>query len=284
VNRRSALLLVGCLTLAACTMPSGVAPVAAPALFAQSQAKALPPGYYHDAEGLKDAALLQALKTLISGQTALTYNEARDVMFADIDDPANTNTILSVYTGHRATGVTDHRSADKRGFATEHTWPQSLGAGWAAAKSDLHHLFPVDTGANSVRSNNPFGTVVISQKVLPDLSAPGQASKLGVDGGGVQVFEPSDRHKGDVARALMYFYVRYALPKPGEKGPGPLSLRNYMQEVAILLAWHHRDPVDAGETRRNDRIFGVQGNRNPFVDRPEFADRAGTAFTAATDL
>lgn len=280
--RRRPLLLAGWLAVAGCAGPSGLTPRAlspAPLMQGLGAARGVPAHYYDEADGLSGKALLQALKRRISDQQALTYNDARDAMFADVDDATHTDTIVSVYTAQRGRGIRDRRTADRQGFATEHTWPQSLGAGWADAKTDLHHLFPVVTRANSIRGNNPFGIVVKARQTLPDQSGGGQPSKLGTNAAGVQVFEPPDRHKGDVARALMYFYVRYALPKPGDKAPGPLSLRNFEEEVAVLLSWHHRDPVDAAEIRRNDLVADLQGNRNPFVDRPEFADRAGASFS-----
>jgi endonuclease I len=263
------------LLLAACVLPAPAPPSLLPVAATQQQARPAPADYYKNAEGLSGTALLKALMQRVSGQASLNYGDARDAMFADVDDPTGTDTILSVYTGKKATGVTDRQSADGQGFATEHTWPQSLGAGNGDAKSDLHHLFPVDTAANSARGNHPFGIVVTPLQVLPAPGAIGQTSRLGTDSQGVTVFEPWDRHKGDVARALMYFYVRYALP---DKGPGPLSVRNFRQECRLLQQWHRQDPVDATEARRNDRIFAVQHNRNPFIDRPDFVQRAGAAF------
>ena len=84
----------------------------------------------------------------------------------------------------------------------EHTWPQSKGA-TGQAKSDLHHLFPTDSKANSTRGSFPFGEVV-TVKWTQD------GSKFGLDANGNQVFEPPDEHKGNVARALMYFATEYS--------------------------------------------------------------------------
>ncbi len=142
---------------------------------------------------------------------------------------------------------------------TEHTWPQSRFSGRfnsAMQKSDLHHLYPADNKMNSVRGNNEFGEVVKDSKIL---KCP--VSRTGTPaGGGAEVFEPPKEHRGNVARALFYFSVRYSLP---------ISER----QEATLRKWNKEDPVDEEEVRRNDAIMKIQGNRNPFVDYPELADR-----------
>ncbi len=278
VAARTTACALAALALAACAAPGPLRP--APSPLTAAAARTVPSGYYQGTDGLTGQTLLQALKVRVDSQTVLSYHDARDALFADIADPSGQDIVVSFYTGKVATGVTNWKTAHRQDFATEHIWPQSLGAGWSPARTDLHHLFQVDESANSIRNNHPFGLVKTAQKVLPDQSFPGQASKLGTDAAGVQVFEPVDRSKGDVARALMYFYVRHYMPLPG-KGPGPLSLRNFKVERQVLLAWHRQDPVDAAERRRNDRIFTLQYNRNPFVDRPEFVSRAGAAFAAA---
>lgn len=138
---------------------------------------------------------------------------------------------------------------------TEHTWPQSKFTGRydrRMQKSDLHHLFPTDNEMNSIRGNNPFGIVARPTKTLKcPVSKFGRATNSGAD-----VFEPPKGHKGNVARALFYFSVRYDIPID-EK-----------QEV-ILRQWHAEDPVNDEEIRRNDAIQKIQGNRNPFIDHPE---------------
>lgn len=142
---------------------------------------------------------------------------------------------------------------------TEHTWPQSRFTGRfdvRMQKSDLHHLYPADNAMNSARGNNPFGEVVRDSKILKcRVSRTGKSAS-----GSEEVFEPPQDHKGNVARALFYFSVRYELPID-EK------------QEAVLRKWNKEDPVDEEEVRRNDFIQSVQGNRNPFIDYPELADR-----------
>jgi endonuclease I len=279
---RTGAALLAALTLsamgAACARPVMLAPSAplTPAVTSQARKslnapRAIPADYYAGAEGLAGDSLLRALNQRVKGQTDLGYDGGRDILFDNVDDPTDTNTIVSVYTGEVITGVSTRSSAYNKGFNTEHTWPQSKGA-TGAGKGDVHHLYACDIDSNGLRSSHPFGVVVNAAKILPDLSFPGQSSKLGFNAGGTEVFEPPTRHKGNVARALMYFYTRYAAAR------GSASLENFTVERQVLQQWHQMDPVDDAERLRNDRIFAVQKNRNPFIDRPEFAERIGGAF------
>lgn len=141
----------------------------------------------------------------------------------------------------------------------EHTWPQSHFTNRFSdemQKSDMHHLFPTDSQINAIRGNNMFGEV--TQDLL-ELKCP--VSRFGLGSAGTdEVFEPPQSHKGNVARSLFYFSIRYDL------GIDP-------REEAILRKWHREDPIDTDEVKRNEAIFKAQGNRNPFVDFPELVER-----------
>ncbi|MFZ3231551.1 MAG: endonuclease [Pseudobdellovibrio sp.] len=138
---------------------------------------------------------------------------------------------------------------------TEHTWPQSKFTGkynTEMQKSDLHHLFPTDSKMNSLRGNFTFGEVVGTPRPAKcEASRFGQASNSKAN-----VFEPPADHKGHVARALFYFSIRYDLP---------IS----QPEEEILKKWDQEHPIDEEEILRNEAIYKVQGNRNPFIDYPE---------------
>lgn len=140
----------------------------------------------------------------------------------------------------------------------EHTWPQSKFSGRynkGLQKADLHHLFPTDSHINSIRGNYQFGEVAQDTKTI---ECP--VSRFGSASDGRTVFEPPANHKGNVARALFYFSIRYDLPiTPNEE--------------ASLKQWMKLDPVDEDEIRRNEEIFKAQGNRNPFIDFPDLAER-----------
>ena len=84
----------------------------------------------------------------------------------------------------------------------------------------------------------------------------------------MRVFEPRDDHKGDTARALLYFYTVY-----GFKGNADKS--NFKVEEPVMATWCKADPVDAYEAKRNDAIYAAQGNRNPYIDRPEWVGAVG---------
>ena len=140
----------------------------------------------------------------------------------------------------------------------EHTWPQSKfnrSQSKNMQVSDLHHLFPSDSRANSVRGNFPFAEVDGQRlKNNCDSSAVGEAIEY-YDKGYRNSFEPPANHKGNVARALFYFAVKYDM-KIDE-----------LQEH-YLKRWHQEDPVDQEEMIRNHEIMNIQGSRNPFIDFP----------------
>jgi len=203
---------------------------------------------------------LSTLTQIISKHEDLGYSRGRDIMFAEVDDLDNDDVITGVYTNRQVARVTNRGTAYDQNINTEHTWPKSKGASGGPAKSDLHHLFPTDVNANSARSSLPFGKVVNIKKTFG-------GSKLGTDAQGRNVFEPQDSHKGNLARALFYFYTVY-----GRRA----SLANFKAEEPILQEWHRMDPVDAAERGRNDAIFKYQHNRNPYIDHPEFVAAIGS--------
>lgn len=141
----------------------------------------------------------------------------------------------------------------------EHTWPQSRfnkRKNRAFQKADLHHLFPANSKANGKRGNLPFYEFDGGRVATPKCAA----SRYGrIEGTGKNGFEPPANHKGNVARALFYFSLRY-----------DIRISDY--EEMILRQWHLLDPVDEEELRRNSLIETIQGNRNPFIDEPELSD------------
>lgn len=232
-------------------------------------AQSEPAGYYDSARNKTGATLLAALRARIAGHTSLSYSAARNTMFGSIADPDNDNVVGCIYTGRSAPNITDSGSAGGASMNTEHTWPQSLGA-TGTAQTDLHHLFPTDSTSNSRRGNLPFGEVKTVTWTAPNLDG-GDGSRLGTDAAGRTTFEPQSRVKGDIARALLYFYTRYAGAPPSK-----FSTTNFTVEQATLLRWHQQDPPDAAERLHNDAVYGVQRNRNPYIDHPEYVNAIGT--------
>ena len=208
--------------------------------------------YYAGTQNLSEGPLRLALtNTLSANQSSLSYNVARDNMYATLDNHGGD--VECVYTGRTATFNT-RAGANSNNFNCEHTFPQSFFSSAAPMVSDIHHLFPSDAMANTQRSNNPFG-------VITGTPAWTQGGSKRLNG----VFEPRDAHKGDCARAMLYFVTRY----------GDYS-NFYLPQEPILYAWHQAFLPDSLDRYRNDGIYALQNNRNPYVDYPQFLERITT--------
>ena len=225
---------------------------------------AAPDGYYpsvvgHDAESARAAlnAVLEEADPIPYSSTAFDTHDAVDILDAVPGDDGFVNLVYS----------DDVASTDSwPGYNREHVWPQSYGADpGSPAHSDLHHIFACDSNVNSARSNQPFG------ECEEDCSSHVEAPEAMYNG---HVFEPPAEEKGNIARALLYMDVRYE----GNNGEPDLQLINgevsvgcdCMGSLDTLLEWHLSDPVDERERLRNDEVYAIQGNRNPFIDRPEW--------------
>ena len=154
-------------------------------------------------------------------------------------------------------------------FNREHSFPASWFGEGSPMKSDLHQVFPVDGYINGIRGSYPYGDVGYANYDAANGSMRGNSELCSYTG---RVFEPIDAYKGDVARAQLYMSIRYR----GEDGDWSSSvatdgatLEDWYLET--MLAWHLLDPVSEKEQDRNEAIEDTQGNRNPFVDHPEYA-------------
>ena len=197
---------------------------------------------YDPCQGENDESLKDALLRIIRNHTPIGYQQAQDEIFTNIDN--YDGYVECVYTGRK---LKTNCEPDASNMNVEHTWPQSLGA-TGIAKSDLHHLFPADSRANGIRGNHPFAYVD-----SPDWEQGGSKS-------GDRSFEVRPEQRGNTARGMFYFSIRY-------------GKRIDPRQEETLKRWHKEDPVDAKEKERNDHIENIQHNRNPFVDHPEFVDR-----------
>lgn len=228
------------------------------------------PDLYASLSALENQALKRELHDIVTShhQHSLDYREARRAIMGELhlQESGGKYFIHDVYCQHDYTaddfngksgGPSPGKIPDDRVLNVEHTWPQSRFGGSApkgVQKSDLHHLFPADSVMNSKRGNMRFGDVDGKSVELKC-----SESRLSA-GPGRPHFEPPDAHKGNVARALFYFAVRYNMSITPE-------------EEDALRDWNRRDPVDPEERERNDKIEKIQGNRNPFIDHPEYVDR-----------
>ncbi len=140
-------------------------------------------------------------------------------------------------------------------YNCEHSVPQSSFGAKEPMRGDLHHLFTCESGCNSFRGNTPYFDFDDAEEAVRDACGRREDDR----------FEPN-AGKGAVARATMYFLLRY----PGVIGDVAREL--HPDRLPILLAWHHADPVGEWERHRNMAIAAVQGNRNPLIDHPEWAD------------
>jgi endonuclease I len=220
--------------------------------------------YTYDAlRALGKTELLIALRTLMTSTHTrkTTYNDCRD-MSVNTDCQNGDGKIVLLYTSSVVTRA-DFIGSGSIGWNREHVWPKSLGGfGNEGAGADLHHVRPDDVTTNAVRGNLKYGNVEGGSDVKGS-SLVGGASG-GKSGGGY--FEPLDHVKGDVARICLYVYVRYG----GELSKCN-SITNVFQSVDVLLEWCALDPVDTWEMGRNEVVSAIQGNRNVFIDYPEYA-------------
>ncbi|NVK08272.1 MAG: endonuclease [Tenacibaculum sp.] len=224
--------------------------------------------YYKDVDfTLTGSSLKDVLATEIidSHTTFLDYTPGiwNVLKQSDLDPTDNTKVVLIYgYDDTDGNYVTDRtRSKDANGGNTgdwnrEHVFPKSLGTpdlGTSGPGADAHHLRPSDVSFNSQRGNKLFAT--------------GSGNAGDVSGN----WYPGDEWKGDVARMMMYMYLRYGsqcLPKNVAVGSVVASDSNM---VDLLLEWNAQDPVSDLEIQRNNIVANEQGNRNPFIDNPYLA-------------
>jgi endonuclease I len=223
-----------------------------------------PGTYYADAEGKTGPALASALHTIISSRvTTLSYDQVWDALKVTDEDPANPANVVLLYSGRSQSESSN--GGNSNDWNREHVWAKSHGDFGTAngPGTDLHHLRPEDVTVNSIRSNKDF-----DNGGSPVAEAPGSLTDA-------DSFEPRDAVKGDVARMILYMAVRYdggdgfpdlQVNDEVDNGSAPLLGR-----MSVLKQWSAGDPPDAFEQRRNQVIFeDYQGNRNPFVDHPEW--------------
>jgi endonuclease I len=176
-------------------------------------------------------------------------------------------------------------SAEGQGWNREHMMPQSTFYSNYPMYSDLFYVVPTDARINQLRSNYPYGIVGSTiYYTFTNSSRIGNCAIPGITYTG-RVYEPINEFKGDVARSLLYFAVRYE-GKLGtfnfNNNANPASDTNPLDGteerafdpayIAMLLQWHQQDPVSQREIDRNNAVYGIQKNRNPFIDNPSWVN------------
>jgi len=257
--------------------------IIAPACFSQ-----IPDGYYDNTEGLSGDELKAALYNIIKDHTEYPYTDdgtdVWDILKESDRDPNNSDNVILIYTGWSVNAAQEYNSAS--GWTREHVWAKSRGDFGTdeGPGTDAHHLRPCDVSVNSARNNRWFN----------------YCDEPYYDDGGTILTEsytsytdwfwqPRDAAKGDVARMIFYMATRYE----GESGEPDLEVIDYIPsdkdtkdpihaKLEALLDWNEEDPVDDFERNRNEVVYSYQGNRNPFVDHPEYVNAIYVASSDTT--
>ncbi len=248
-----------------------------------------PNGYYDSADVSSPEALRATVHDIIDGHIKIPYTSGStdtwDVLKLADQDPFNSGRILDIYQNRTFNKV----GGGNNNYNREHTWPKSYGFpddGYSNKPySDCHHLFLCDIGYNSNRGSRIFDDCTSG---CTSRNADNYNGASGVnrykDSSPIGIWETWDGRKGDVARAMFYMDVRYEgdgsepdliltdnpyLIESGQTGDNEAVA--YMGLLEVLIQWHLDDPVDDLELHRNDVVGQYQGNRNPFIDHPDWA-------------
>ena len=226
-------------------------------------------GYYASMEGHLDETFKTSLHKLLkeTHTTKRSYSQLWEDLASLDQDPNNSENILCIYTGRSIPIANrDKGTAGNNIWNREHSWPNSHGFSSQDyyAYTDLHHLFASEKNINATRGNKDFNKVTN-----------GNHDEYGNKWDNTY-FEPRDEVKGDLARAMFYLVVRYDDPNEldlelSETSTGSSSNKTgKLGILSVLLEWNILDPVSEEEKLRNEKAFAIQGNRNPFVDYPEW--------------
>lgn len=264
----------------------------------------VPPNYYSTTSSKSCADLKTTLKTIVTNShTPKTYGElwgqyeVSDIKPREVGPGTSPTVIWDVYSDN-PTGTDPYNftpgpiasggqqdngtntSTEGQFYNREHSVPLSWfggSTGTPGAATDYHHIFPTDKVVNATRSNFIYGEVANASFISANGSKLGPSAMAGFTG---DVFEPINEYKGDLARAFLYFVTRYQDNMPGyprANGVQAFDTTTYPSVntpyLQLMLKWHNQDPVSQKETDRNNAAYSFQGNRNPFVDSPQYVAR-----------
>jgi|GEM_PF-329622 len=248
----------------------------------------IPAGYYNNAYGIGSTLKTQLFHIINNHQTQ-TYSslwghfEQTDATFSGqvwdmySDTPCYEPPYVFTFVEDQDTGSGGNIEGDV--FNREHSMPNSwFGGQIYPMYSDLFHLWPVDKLVNNRRGSYPYGEVNNYTWISQNGGKLGPNVAGGYNG---TAFEPIDAYKGDIARGFLYMVTRYEDQIEtwtfNESGQAILDNNRYPGiepwAMEMLMQWHQDDPVSQKEILRNQAIFDIQGNRNPFIDHPELVDR-----------
>lgn len=247
----------------------------------------VPEGYYSSAIGKQGASLKTALFQIIKDPEVVSYAQLWEAF--EKTDARRDSRVWDIYSdipGREAAYYYSFTSDRCRNFKNEgdcynreHVLPRSWFGKNRSLESDLFHLYPTDGYVNNRRSNLPFGEVGIA------LWESTNGSKVGQNTAGdytKTVFEPIDDYKGDIARVFFYLVTAYESDVADWNSDqlGGTTFPGFSDwSLQMMLKWHREDPVSIKEVRRNEEVFKIQGNRNPFVDYPTLVEHVWGSVT-----
>lgn len=269
------------------------------ALPAVAQAQ-IPSGYYDSVDTSSSAAMRATLHEVIDDHLRFPYTSGStdtwNILELAQENPSNSNEIVDVYLNENYT----KQGGGNSDYNREHPWPKSYGFPNDGSSNypytDCHVLFLCNDSYNSSRSNKPYDNCTSSCTERTTVSTNGAGGGSGVYPGNSNwtttgKWETWTERRGDVARALLYMDVRYEGGTHGNTSANEpdliltdnlslISASNtgsnesvaYMGLLSVLLQWHAQDPPDDFERNGHDVVFSFQGNRNPFIDHPEWVD------------
>ncbi|MFM2292155.1 MAG: hypothetical protein RIS29_1968 [Bacteroidota bacterium] len=234
---------------------------------------AVPAGYYYFVKNKKKVALKTALHDNCKPLREFDYGGGAGFTWEGFysSDRNTDNSVIDMYSDsvRHFNGF-----AAVSGMHIEHSFPKSWWGGHNnGAYKDLFHLYPADGVTNSTKNDLPLGEVSGTPTFFNG------KTKIGKNGFGSaytgNCFEPADEFKGDFARSYFYIATVYEELAPLMQSPMTYTTAYpFWQPWAIdlLLKWNAQDPVSDKERKRIEAVYGLQGNRNPFIDYPDLAN------------
>lgn len=221
-------------------------------------------GYYAGADYTSNSSIVSSVGQIVSISKLPSKKSQWNVLEIIHEDHKNPENIILFYSQksilktHRASGI---NSNNNNYWNREHVWPRSYGLKGNLLDRDLHNIVAVDRSINSSRGNKYF-----------DIGGQlhGECLNCRTDN---DSWEPTLDVQGDVARIVFYVALMLAYREgiPNKTINTAVSIDSFhFGKLSTLFSWHCNDPVSDYEVRRNAMIFQHQGNRNPFIDHPEW--------------
>lgn len=231
----------------------------------------IPSGYYSSLKGKKGAELKNAVHEIIKNATVLGYGSGSGKTWEGFysTDRTEDNRVIDRYSNE--VWYFGKEGSVVSGMNIEHSFPKSWwGGATNQAYKDLYNLMPCEQTINTSKSNYPMGKVV-------NVKTDNGCTKVGTGSNGNSLWEPADKWKGDFARGYMYMATAYQnLTWDNDQAFKILQQGDYptLQKWAytLYIEWAKADKVDEIEVKRNDAVYQIQGNRNPFVDYPNLME------------